>query len=340
MTRAFIAAAIAATMLVSPATAGEFYADGSAINLVSLRDNVARSSGGDAEQMLYRTSVLDTRFGSDANRQGWWEVEFANAYNVKNYEFCIHTNQWTRITYRVEARVEVSEGVWDWVEQTDWLVEGNGVDKTQNPLLTGYFQGDGLNAKGVRLVVQEYLGYENFCLVGVNITGTNSLPVTPNLSLAQSGWNNATATVNGAERPELIDDFANRFWGGNNGWFSGNDEIIVTLDDVYAISSVGLSVGYPHAFPDTVRILISPDPTGDNWIEATESFAFTYDANRYCSISLIDESGKPRNAQRIQFDLGGTFIIEQLYVYGNAIPEPATMSLLALGAMGLLRRRR
>ncbi|MCL2700068.1 MAG: PEP-CTERM sorting domain-containing protein [Phycisphaerae bacterium] len=352
MKRTLIVAAVAAVVFAGPAMAGEVYANGSGINLVSLRDNVASANGNPGGgQVLYQTVNWDARFAprfGEDDAPGWWQVEFQNTYNVEHYEFFTIASQYTSLTYRVEACVfDGSE--WVWVDQTGPIAMTNGDNDWINPWLTGSFAPGGVDAKGVRLTILDHQGYSEICLGLANITGTNTLPVTPNLSLAQSAWNNTSVTVNGQSYPNLIDNFDGR--SNHNAWLSyagGPIEMIVTLDDLYSVGSVAMSVnGYTHTWATEVQVFISPDLSGNEWIEATGILTPNWHSHGYFQIDFVDESGSPLtfDAQRVRFDVSGggsdsQIMIEQLYVYGAPVPEPATMTLLALGGLALLRRKR
>jgi len=377
-------------LLACPATAGEFYADSSAIDLVAFRDNVATSSIKDnangtkpeiANRMIFPGGPVgwDIRMPRDAaaNNTAWWQIQFANTYKVDTYEFYLYgPGSYKSLTYRVETSMNGR----DWIDQTGDL--SYALDYPYP--LTGTFK-DATGAKSaveanfVRLTVVDYewngTGISTAILRTAHLFGPNEIAVNSNLSLAQAAWNGGvkptmsyvnsegkvvSSSTGGTTEIRLTDGFLGSRANATNGKYNtlvsgapGTVALTVPLDDVYSISSVALAV-CPTYKPQEVQIWCSLD--GDIWTPATailpfNSIALTIAGLDNYTINFADDI----DAQFVRFDFRGSqredmpvgtaeptyIIIEQLYVYGTfPVPEPATMTLLALGGVALLRRRR
>ncbi|MCL2700384.1 MAG: PEP-CTERM sorting domain-containing protein [Phycisphaerae bacterium] len=362
-------------MIAGQAQAGVVYANSSAIDLIRLHGNDITSS-----QDLAGTNVVtrraahpsynaDTRIGfaSGVTTEGvftgtsaWWAVEFAGgeSYWVQDYFFYTHTIH-TSITYRVETYDTVLDA---WVPQTIGLAgaDADGWITTNNnpPVLSGSFI-NAVNTTAVRLNVGSATGWNTFIIAAARVTGPNdNVAVNPAISLAQPAWNgNALPTytdknnVNPVTAAYLTDNYTPERMAAGQSWgiqvYPDKDngiaaQLTVPLADLYAVNAVALTTSVTDARrPEHVEIWYSPDAAGNVWLLATTATFASNTTDPYYYIDL----GKTVEAQRIRFDLldshnNNSILIAQLYVYGNAVPEPATMSLLALGGLALLRRRK
>ena len=140
-------------------------------------------------------------------------------------------------------------------------------------------------------------------------------------------------------------------------------QITVPLNDTYAVSAVGFSTMQDSRRATEMEFWYSPDETGDRWYRVTSHVwdntkqefvpitTFNTSAvQHYYEFNFIDHEGNSLSydAHRIRFDVlksadtaNGQCYFTQFYVYGAGIvPEPATMTLLALGGLAMLRRGR
>ena len=361
-----MAAGLVLAFCAGPAMAGAYFADGSLVDLCAFRDNVVNTSSGTSPgvyQPLHPVGYADARFNYDGSGTAWWEIEFSSVYNVSNYEFRTYDGLYTSFTYQIETSLDGEE----WFNRTGPISQDatvyNNKGSADDPidvwtvpgLVSGTF--DAAAAKFVRFTVLESDGY-NFgstvCMAVAHLSGPNTVAITPNISLAQTAWaGGGVATLNGNENVYLNDNFqpADRYLYGAPYSASANSpaQMIVPLDDQYAVSSVGMSTITDSRRAKDVQIWVSPDAAGDNWILVTNKDGSTYttfpDATYYViDFSDISENAS-YNAQRVRIDVLNTYngesgFVTQLYVYGAPVPEPATMTLLTLGGLTLLRRRR
>jgi hypothetical protein len=366
MRYALIVIAVAMVMVPWSAMAGGgFYADPSGINLLALRDNIASSSSPEAnpDHMLYYTGSF-TSFSAPGNVNAWWQVEFSKAYSVETYSFDLYGSLFSEFTYRVEVSSTGLDGSWYAPDigagENHWITlpkpEGSNIPGQK---LTGTFVDGPVDAKFVRLCVQSYAGHSAAAIVAVpGLYGPNDIPVSStNLSLAQSNWNHTgpvMVSVNDGASwtayPTLNDNlgtgpdlkFGVRTSDGEDGWDYTPVRMIVTLDDLYSVSAVALTTYYApgnvnwHA--TKIQILYSPDDTGEVWYEATDVLDLI-GTGMYNEVTF-----DAVEAHRIQFvvlEYGReNFLPKQVHVFGDPIPEPATMALLAMGGLAMLRRRK
>lgn len=74
--------------------------------------------------------------------------------------------------------------------------------------------------------------------------------------------------------------------------------------------------------PDMLPALMDEVPLGSGWMASTYSWGFYY------------------NPPSEMFTIGGTINVDELVIDTWCMPEPATIALLGLGALGLIRRKR
>jgi len=344
---------MALAIAASPAMADVPYVDDLQFNLCSIRGAVAAtSSGRDASGSLHPAGFLDTRFTPEAGGTAWWRVAFPDTYNVSSYTFVTYGNLYTSMTYQVETSLTGEDG--SWVPRTGPITLTPGSDGFVTGLISGSFAA--VEAKFVRLNFLSYAGYGEAIVGFAQITGlNNNIAVNPGISLVQP-WAGVAGTPlltdrdrTDAEVPALTDAFVGRelaLFGTS--YYVGQDgpaQMTVPLNDLYAIHAVGITtMGNPSddRKAKDVRIYISPDAEGDNWIPVTGIITLPNSPIPYHEIEL----NGVHDAQRVRFDILNTHNADgwgymgQLYVYGGPIPEPATMSLLVLGGLAMLRRRK
>ena len=367
---------VAVAMTAGPAVAATYYANSSQIDLCAFRDNItSSSSGGAADQVLHPVGYADTRFSPDSNGKAWWQVDFSGAYSVSDYSFRTYGDLYSSFTYQIDVfdgekwfsptgpitlepdltrPITINTGTTLYKKNQPYTSEGETIYYVPG-FISGSFPEPVENIQAVRFTVLDYSGtYSDVCLAVAHLTGPNeNIAVSPNLSLAQTVWSGAGAvTLNGVNTPLLNDNFrpVDRYIYGVS--YSASEaapaEIIVPLNDLYAVSSVALSTITDGRTAKDVRIWVSPDAEGDNWILVTnkgKTDHMTLPQQSYHEIDFINISEEAAyDAQRVRFDVLSTYqngsgFITQVYVYGSAVPEPATMTLLTLGGLVALRRR-
>jgi len=382
MMRALILAAIAAVIAPWSATAGEFYADSSAIDLCAFRDNTAASSSIVSSAGPYRAlHPTGTRLAVRLpTSNAWWEVKFADTYKVQDYEFFfIDANYVQDLTYQIETYNGTA-----WIPQTDPITVTGFGDNTcwlRGTLTDDQGKPMAVDAQGVRfkLLSATMATITYFPIAVAHVTGpNNNIPVSANLSLSQAAWNGglvptcslAVSSTNptGAD-PRLTDNFSRSALDQMGNYYNvptdgRRIEMIVPLNDVYSINSIAITHGATTTMvtfaPYEIQLWYSPDAEGDNWIAATDVIPFNSGILNPNSLTnrqfyFVDEFGEEitLDAHRVKLDIlsaqraleglgnPNMIAIDQIYVYGTfvPVPEPATMALLALGGLALLRRR-
>jgi len=368
MKHLLVVAGLLVAVSAGPALAGVI--DGSKVNLATLRGNVAsvsRASEGDAgvaaTRALYPAGGVDSRFVPTETEPAWWQVDFGVGvtHSVQNYEILIYNGAFSKMTYRVETSVD---GI-QWDDQTGdiALVLPEGATHVPGYVFGSFDQP--VDARFVRIVELDFFntwtGNDSkpgeAIVTWIHLTGPNTFDVNSAISLATPALGiGGTPTMTDlenptpVEKPGLTNNFSNvstdnYFWGVqlNVGEREGQfipAQMTVPLDDVYAISAVALTTLKPEddRRPTIVEIWISPTADKDDWTKIT---TVTLADDLYHHEIELDGSFP---AQRVRFDviatLGRECYIPQLYVYGTAVPEPMTMTLLTLGGLALLRRRR
>jgi len=156
---------------------------------------------------------------------------------------------------------------------------------------------------------------------------------TPTADPAVSGWHNDFTTPSG---PKLI--MSNLVIPASP--FPVADQGLQGPGPQLSINSGASTFGTPFngqaaiaTFVLTKNKLTIPPPNGQDWLVATDIGDFEWGDTSPTGLPQVQFANNPA-IQAAGGNNGGTVII------GRNIPEPATLSLVAVGLLGLLRRRR
>ena len=346
--------------------------NGSKVNLVTLRDTVATSSPatqGTVGMVQYPAYSNEMRLSpGNYTTPAWYMVNFGDGttYSVSNYQFftfgsAANNSFYSSFTYRIEY-LDSNTGTWKAATLGAEGADENGYI-TLSGTVPGYVSGsfaEAIDAQYVRLAVPAYTctgtDYGVF-LKWFHLTGHNAFDVNPNVSLTALGHVGTPMvthlnSTNSTAMPHLIDDYARVSSGGQ---FQGNGihvcyndssvfvpgQIIMPLDDVYALSAIGITTMGPDRDDAITQVGLwySPDETGNNWIPLGDG-PFSLNVNTtYQEINLGGVEAKRVRLDVLGIKSGNLTYIPQLHLYGSPVPEPAAMTLLALGGLAMLRRR-
>jgi len=181
-------------------------------------------------------------------------------------------------------------------------------------------------------------GYNLMALHGLS-GGTG--PVT-----AKSGWafraNNPNSVL-GAYNGALIQ--ANG-WEGGTLYGPENEEnwFVIPLNDLYTLA--GFAAGFEHGqcWTGITIWYTDEDITSDDWDETRWKVAYTQSTTLNTTFDMIPFTGGPVEARYVRVGApqvngaGSPNMLSGFELYAM-VPEPATMVLLATGALALLRRR-
>jgi len=302
----------------------------------------------------------------------WWSLEFANgqSYNVTNYT--IGFNGWSvPITYCIQYSDTGLDGSWNIAPIAG--ADANGyVTLASGNRVSGSFT-ESVSAKFIRVAAYDYKNPGSGAIINwVHLTGPNTFNVNPSFSLVQSIRRNVadindcmpTYTDALSSTPRNASAVTNFFEQSN--FFgpsltlrkdaAGNvtpGQLTVPLSDLYEISAVGISTIDDNRRASEVKIFVSINGDKWDWVKTADISGTGTNGYYYYEIEL--DTAVP--ARFVRFDLTESIssnysaadalgnrtascYVAQVYVYGSSpIPEPMTMSLLALGGLALLRRR-
>ncbi|OPZ31418.1 MAG: F5/8 type C domain protein [Lentisphaerae bacterium ADurb.BinA184] len=227
--------------------------------------------------------------------------------------------------YQSTVTVNVTDGVYEAIrvryEPGDYTGTSDGYGgpgfRTIEPF------GDGVLSLGD---VVNYANQPNFSTtISANILGspTHTDP------RVQGGWNNGT----------LRDD--NPQNGCNGNWVPG-DYLQIDLGASRTIDRVTVC-GNGEYTPKSYNVYVSADGAVYTQVTAGLSGGDRYPLTTGY-LAALEYTFNPLEARYVRItdavvNSGGYILISQVMVAGTVVPEPATAAVLALGAMGLLRRR-
>ncbi|MCL2701178.1 MAG: discoidin domain-containing protein [Phycisphaerae bacterium] len=223
-------------------------------------------------------------------------------------------------------RVYFPENSYDHERQPGWPSEGtwNGPGLTKFLPIGNLASGEGLDSTN-----------SSFNIFGTN-PADNFLGINPAIYTIDRNGNMSAAAV-----PGLMDN--NVSWDSPRfGWspsFTGEEAFVCDLGVTLDIHGVTLYGGTGMTFISgaTMEVYVTDDLK--NWGESVGTIA--PDATGALSLSdITDAVGRYVIVGSPALDYANHIFVTEIAINASAIPEPATMTLLALGGLAMLRRRR
>jgi hypothetical protein len=238
----------------------------------------------------------------------------------------------------------------------DGWVTGTAMPSTYIGAAYTYIQIDYLGTTGANLNIRQVVAspMENAVIsttAGYNLLALHNLPGGTGMVTEKSGWafradnpNAIFGTYNGA----LIQSNDHGQDWGRPGEDRTNVEnyFVLPLNDLYTL--VGFATGAEHgqAWTGITIWYTDEDITADDWDEANWKLAYTRNTSLSSSFDMILFTSGPVEARYVRVGApnnpgqGSENQLTGFELYAmNPIPEPATMALLALGGLAMLRRR-
>jgi hypothetical protein len=288
------------------AAASDYYADGSKINLCTVRGSVVTASpnaDGNAPYIIHHPYGIEARW-NNAYGPGWWQIQFPETFKVSSIK-CGYYGETNSVMVSVGYQIQVSLDGSTW---TTVATHTGGVTGMPNDGMTGYYTLDAFAAVDARYVRYAFSGHNGgeygspipgshnqMILNRVSIYGPNNPPVSTRISLAQSGWAGGSASFSDpwetrvwsggsnstsiADASVLVDDFYRLrvYWPNVDG--NGQDtqgppqplavepsRFYVTLNDSYVIHAVAWDGLADSRRIKDIDIYTSPDASGPNWV--------------------------------------------------------------------------